>query len=443
MRARSLLLILPLLWIVLTAFTAWSGHPWSSNHATLNRTGDWVTRFQKAQGRLPETLAEVRTYAYSHGQRPDLHDSYGHALFYQPLTEEAFVLKSFGRDAMENTVLISRDESYGKGIAYPASSLRGETMNESVLNFYQSSFLEGVESSRGSLVASLKSRFRGGSKRLLIQSHDDPEFFMISTHDAVEEFLWLPGGFEIIFTASGSKRYDDGLYYWNLTDNHIVNLLPKVREKFFPRLSAETKITVSLSHVSDAPNFIYFFAMPFQNELDPKEFYRYHNFYAFNPRSDFAVSRVTADEDYAIFDYPINHDALIDHDTMLAATSSQKDWIALTLSGDKQKLLETWQAYCTNHSDSPALPYSLWWLASLYNDTYRELHNSQPQKARIIRNYGLEIIEALSALPSTPLYLRGFSEHLKKNLLLSKPADYNVATQAQEPNTSAPTHDQE
>ena len=97
-----------------------------------------------------------------------------------------------------------------------------------------------------------------------------------------------------------------------------------------------------------------------------------------------------------------------------------------------------WQNYCSTHSTSPALPYALWWLASIYNDTYRELLSAQPEKARTLRNYGLEIVDALTLLPSAPLYLREFGEHLKKNLLLSKAADYNVTLKVSETDGAEP-----
>lgn len=434
MRARSLLIIIPLIWLLSSAFTQWTGHPWSSNSVTVSRLGKWIERFQKDQNRLPENLAELRTYAYSFGETPELHDSYGERLFYLPLTEEAFVVKSFGRDATENTVLRSRDEAYSHGLIVPPANVKGRIPDESRLHFYQSAFLEGENSPRGPLVASIRTRFRSDAKRLLVQSKDDPQFFMSSFHDNVDEFIWLAGGYDIIFSAQGSRRYEDGVYHWNLRDNSVRNLLPMLREKYFPELKDETKMLISLSHSSDSPDFIYLFALPAPDSgsMDPKEFFRYRNFYALNSDNDFIAERVTADKDFSIFDYPIDHRALLNVRAMEEASPSQKSWAALSLSGEKQALLETWQNFCSDHSNSPSLPYALWWLVSIYNDTYRDILKDQPEKARTLRNYGLEIAEALSALSSAPPYLRAFAEHLKKNLLLSKAADYNVVSTVQD-----------
>lgn len=430
MRARSLLLIIPAIWITSTAFTETTGHPWSSDRVTVRRLGTWVERFQKDQNRLPENLAEVRAYAFTFGAKLDLYDSFGDRLDYQPLTEEAFLVKSFGSDRTENTVLRTHDETYSHGLTIPPLGVKSLTPKESRLNFFQSSFLEGQRSPRGPLVASIRTRFRGGTKRLLIQSEVDPQFFMSSFHDTVDEFVWLPGGYEIIYTAQGSHRYEDGIYYWNLRDSTFKNLLPQIKTKFFPDLKEEQKLLFSLSHVSTDPDFIYFFATPTpeSGSIDPKEFYRYRNFYAFNPTNHFTADRVTADQDFSIFEYPVDHRALLDEASLNQATAAQKDWAQMTLRGHKQELLEMWQNYCSSHAESPQLPYALWWLASIYNDTYRDLLIQQPEKARTLRNFGLEIADALSLLTSAPPYLQAFAEHLKKNLLLSKAADYNVSS---------------
>ncbi len=439
MRARSLLLTIPTIWIVSTLFTKLSGHPWTSNGEAVTRVGEWIVRFQKDQNRLPESLAEVRLYAYSFGEKPDIHDSYGERFFYQPLTEVAFLVKSFGRDATENTVLRSHDESYSHGLAIPPQSVKGLTPNDSRLNFYQSSFLEGLQSPRGPLVASLQTRFHGHSKRLLIQSREDAQFFMSSVHDSIDEFIWMPGGYEIIFTAQGSQRYEDGIYYWNLRDNGVKNLLPMLKEKFFPKMKDEQKMLMSLSHVSEKPDFLYFFAFPApeSGSLDPMDFYRYNNFYALNPLNDYGPDRIAADRNFSIFEYSINPKALIDLKAGGTLSKVQKDWLALSLSGDRQSVLEMWQTFCSTHSESPALPYALWWLASIYNDTYRDLLKEHAEKARTLRNFGLELADALSLIPSAPLYLREFAEHIKKNLLLSKAADYNVTLKVTESDEAA------
>ncbi len=428
MRLRYLPILVPLIWILATALTLFTGHPWTGNRKTLDHVGQWIERFHKDQVRLPLTLAELRTYAYSYGERLDIYDNFGERLAYVPLDEEAFYVKSFGRDKAENTVLRTHDESYSRGFKQPPEGLKTDNPDDSRLNIYQSMGLEGSASPEGPLYASIYIRFRGDAKRLLVRSKSDPQFFMTPFPDRVDEFLWMPGGYELVFTAQGSDRYEDGIYYWNLKTNVVRNLLPKIKEKYFPRLADNAKFLMSLSHVSKKPTFIYAFIAPQGNEaMGPKEFYRYGNFFALNPREDFSAEHVSSEKDYTVFEYGIDHRRLLDPKEGVRPTPAQNDWLHLQLQGDAQTMLESWQAFCSNRSSSPALPYALWWLASIYNDTYRDLSKKREAKARTIRNFGLEIVEALTALPSAPRYLQGFAEYLKKNLQLSKPADYNVA----------------
>lgn len=428
MRLRTLFLLFPWLWFFATGFTQISGHPWTTNNGTVRRAGNAIVRFQKDQNRLPENLAELRAYGFAQNDKPDIYDNYGDRLFYQPLSENSFIVKSFGRDAAENTILISKDESFSHNVLIPPRGVKVSLSKESRLNFFQATALDGAEAPKGRLYASLHSRFRGGEKRLLVQNVTEKQFFMLSVHDAVEEFLWLPSGNEIIFTAYGSERYEDGLFYWNLQTNQVRNVLANLKKKYFPKLEEEQKLLLSLSHVSSKPDFIYLFAypMPADGDLDPKDFYRYQNFYALNPKADFTAERVIAEKDFNVFDYAMDHHALVEPAEANLALPAQKAWLEISMESDKQTLLESWQNYASTYSSSASLPYALWWLGSVYNDTYRELLKEHPDNARTIRNFALEIADALSQLPSGPLYIRGFAEHLKKSLLLSKPAAYNV-----------------
>lgn len=428
MRLRTLFLLFPWLWLFATGITEITGHPWTTNIGTVRRAGSQIIRFQKDQNRLPENLSELRAFGYAQNDKPDIYDNYGSRLFYQPLSEKSFVIKSFGRDRTENTILISKDESFSHNVLAPPRGLKVNLSKESRLNFFQATALDGSEAPKGELFASLHTRFSGGEKRLVVQSFKDKQFFMLSVQDAVEEFLWLPSGTELMFSALGSSRYEDGLYYWNLQTNQVKNVLPDLKKKYFPKLGEDQKLLLSLSHASAKPDFLYILAtpMPDSGELDPKEFYRYQNFYALNPKADFSAERVLAEGDFNIFDYDLDHRALINPAESVMALPAQKAWLDLSMSGDKQSLLESWQAYASTYSTSASLPYALWWLGSIYNDTYRDLLKLQPENARTIRNFALEIADALSQLPSGPFYIRAFAEHLKKSLLSSTPAAYNV-----------------
>jgi hypothetical protein len=116
---------------------------------------------------------------------------------------------------------------------------------------------------------------------------------------------------------------------------------------------------------------------------------------------------------------PVNHDFI--------GTPAQNDWLKLSNKGSVQEVLEKWQDYCIRYADTPVFPYSLWWLASLYRDTFHLMNRISPEEAHILRNFGVEISQALDRLGTAPDYLRSMGLYLKSSLLEKKVEDYQVS----------------
>lgn len=431
----SLLTILPLLWLGLTAATLLSGHPWTDNEkAVLNAAAKSINKFKDAYGRVPDTIAEIRAFSKSQKNAIAPYDSYGQRLDYLTLGDEAFILTSYGRDEQANTLTSKADRTLLQGVDATPAALESIFPSESKMHFYQGAFLEGLAAPATHLVAKLWNNPRSAARRIVVKDPKRPQFVMTSTHDAVEEFLWLPSGHELIFTAFGSERYEDGIYYWNLETNSTHNFVKALRNKFFADIHEDEKLVFSLSHIGGKPQFAYFFAAPLHGaDLNPKEFYRYGNFFAIDIKGPMttpeALERVPAEQNFTIFDYGVNHRYLIAKETEKSGSELQKEWLDLPLEGHPETLILAWQTFCSNHSaNTPIQPYGLWWLASLYNDTYRYLKVYKPSQATPVKNFGIEISEALANLPTAPIYKRAMAEYLKKILLLSQVADYNVAS---------------
>lgn len=435
-----LLAVLPLLWLALTAATLYSGHPWTDEEkAVLNDAGKWINKFKASYGRVPDTIAEMRAFSKSRKNAFSPYDSYGQRLDYLTLGDAAFILTSYGRDEQANTLTSRADRTLLHGVDAKPAALESIFPSESKMHFYQGAFLEGLSAPATHLVAKLWINPRSEARRIVIQDPKRPQFVMTSTHDAVEEYLWLPSGKELIFTAFGSNRYEDGIYHWNLETNITHNFIKTLRSKYFADSPESEKLVFSLSHIGGKPQFAYFFAAPLHEaDLNPKEFYRYGNFFAIDIKgkmtSPEALERVPAEQNFTIFDYGVNHRYLIAKETENGGSPLQKEWLGLPLEGHPETLILAWQSFCSNHSsNTPVLPYGLWWLASLYNDTYRYLKVYKPSQAAPVRNFGIEISEALASQTTAPIYKRAMAEHLKKLLLLSKVADYNVASMWADP----------
>ncbi len=429
----SLVHLLPLLWLLSLALTE-AGGPLhlASVGANLQTTADWIASFQKENNRLPGSLAEIRLYAHSHQQPYTPYDSYGLRLQYLPLRENAYLLKSFSSDAMENTLTSPPDEQILFGLEPATQGLQTLFPNLSQPMIYQGAFLGGLQAASTGLIARLEVNVQLRTRFLLIRDPKDPRFSLISFHDGVEEFLWLPSGTEVVYTAQGSERYEDGIYYWNLKDGTIHNIFPKLKDKIWPNAAPDASFYLSISHISEDPQLLYVLAAQATQKkgLNPKDFYRFSNLYAISLDAEHMQNpnfqQINSEVDYNAFDYPVSHLALIDE--RHPGDAAQESWRDLELSGEAEKLIDQWQEYSSKQAQSPLLPYSLWWLVSIYNDTFRQLQETGPDEAQVIRNFGIEIADALTAFPTAPLHLRAMAEFLKKNLLLSQVADYNVCS---------------
>ena len=427
---------IPLLWISTLSLTQIGWLLVADSRQEIENVAKWVVKFKDNFHHLPGTLADIRLFAKSIEEDFSAYDSFGTRLQYIALNEQAYLVKSFGPDASENRIGTNDDEVVLAGVERSPQAVIARTFDHSLPIFFQSSFLEGSKANGTNLIARLEVNASRGTRYLLIQDPDQPRVSFLSFHDAIEEFLWLPSGYEIIFTAEGSDRYEDGIFYWNLKDGETHNLLGSIKQQFWPKLSSDKPFYFSLSHISSTPPMLYVVAQPKDTKtLSPRSFYRFVNLFAISIDKDLFVNpiiqKIPADPQDSSFDYPISHLSLIK--TQDAMRPAQHGWQKLTLDGDAETVIDQWQSFCSLNPQSPMFPYGLWWLASIYNDTYRLMKDHSPDEALVIRNYGIEIAEALAAFSTAPSYLRAMALHLKKSLLLSDVADYSVSSPTLDP----------
>jgi hypothetical protein len=422
---------IPIFWTTLSLSAVHGLLQWNQTPKTLAEFQRWIERFERDYHRLPYQLAEVRALAQAHGVPIAPYDNFGMRLQYLPLTEKDYLIKSFGRDEQENRPQTSADPTLSTIIKRAETYIQAEGLQQSVPQFYQAAFLDGTQSPATGLLASVEIQPQFHLRQLLVRSPKNSDFYMVAFHDMVEEFLWLPSGFEIVFTAFGSQRYEDGIFYWNLRDNSIHNMLPELRQQFWKELPEDWLFYGSLSHVSHDPGLIYLLLAPAgSDDLNPKEFYSFRNLLAI-PINEALASRVEAqriptDLAFTAFDYDLTQDRLLK--TAEMASPLQQQWLALSLEGDPEELISTWQDFSSNHPTSPLCVYGLWWLSSIYNDSFRHLSAQDSPQAQVIRGFGIEMTEALIGMPTAPRYLRAMGRFLKKQLLLSRAADYNVTS---------------
>lgn len=422
-------LLLPSMWIFLTLLASpTSSRQYARNERVLTEMQEYIYAFEKSFQSLPADLAELRAYIRTQGRRFAPYDPWGSRYQYEQLTSEWFFVKSFGSNTSENNFASYADPSYIHMEDLPRRPPIKLASSQSALNFYPGPLLLAAQSSSSPYVAELVINPNSQAKRLLIRNLLDDRFILPAFHDQVDEFFWLPSGYEMVFVASGSKRYEDGIYLWNLVNNSTRNILPDLKEQF-PEIDRD-QLYIALSSVDTASNRLFFFIKPMERAyLNPAAFYHTSNLYGavLPPQAENDEPRYKRYDSagFSIFQRQINPQGLLIDN--FEGYPAQQDWLNLPNEGAVQVVLENWQNYCAKYRELPVLPYCLWWLSSLYHDTFHLLRQTKPNEAHVLRNFGVEMAGALDQLDSAPDYLRAMGLYLKKVLLENQAASYNVS----------------
>jgi hypothetical protein len=176
--------------------------------------------FVRVWADTPHSAAELAAFSKGSFQ---FFDGYGHTIEYLRLSEENFLLRSFGQDGRQNILFRKADPGIHSLGQIPEGSLvykpKGE---ESRWRIYPFPLLEGSFSPNGDWYAQVFADPITAQRKLLVR-HSEKPIYLIARHDFVEEFLWLPNSHSLVFTASMSGSYGSGLYVWDLSSDRSTN----------------------------------------------------------------------------------------------------------------------------------------------------------------------------------------------------------------------------
>ena len=121
------------------------------------------------------------------------------------------------------------------------------------------------------------------------------------------------------------------------------------------------------------------------------------------------------------------------HVTGRGGQAAQQTWMGLPLEGDFEQALLDWQSFSETGPRTPMYPYALFYLASLYGDSYALLRDANARDADILRSFGTEIARALLNDPLAPSYLRGLAQYASQTLLEGNLLSFRLARLANAP----------
>lgn len=421
---------LPLIWYFSTPRPENSWQAADQTTEQLERMRSFVESFRKKYGRLPTHTGEIRLYALSRGRSFSPYDGYGRLIRYETLSRDHYILKSFGQDGTENTAHSQPDQIL---TSLPTPAQLPPTYREPQKDFarlYPAVLLMGAKSPKSDHVAELMVDYDGQGRHLVVRDLKRPGFMLDAHHPGVEEFLWLPNGYEIIYTATNQLRYNDGIFIWNILTNQFRNLLGDLQKSIkLTDSQAPGHYFLSLAGIDPQGTNAYVFAAPdLDRPLPPEAFYDDANLYRMSlPRRldapvTFESMRGKTRGVFARIPQPAD-----DIYQPFLGSEAQTDWARLPTEGPLQPVLERWQEFSFQHAKTPAFPYALWWLSCIYADAWETLRSTSPAEARTLRAYGAELARALAKLSMAPTYLRAMGAALHHRLMTQERLPYRIS----------------
>jgi hypothetical protein len=423
-------LLIPCLWILTSPPILNVADEVAQTKRRLTSNKVLIKKFAAKIKSVPSGVNSLRTFAIAHKLPFYARDGFGQRFQYLRLSRDEYLMRSFGRDGRQNRMLKASDLSIGKW--QPAKGLVYQYKDAFEYNIFPAVLLMGAESPTRLWNARLYIDSANMSRNLVIRHRKRKDFYMIAPHDGIEEFLWLPNGFQVVYTSTASARYKDGIYLWNLLTDEIVNLteIAVKSQKISPTFKSEG-LYLSLAGINiDGPTVSAYAMNKHTNSLDPHKFFDKKRFLSFvipengRPR----LAKTTGDSAVTKSEPFTKKLHLDDHLTAKEfANDAQKEWLGLALHGNLEQVIMGWQIFSEKHAQSPLFPYCLWYLSSLYSESYLLLTKTNPRDSEILRSYGAEISFALRNYPLAPAYIRGLAEYTYENLLSGIPLPYRFA----------------
>ncbi len=439
-------LILPIFWILAILFIDKPVLAKRRTDTSLKNTDTMIQNYAEMYGETPQNLSEIRAFTKAHGFSSQTFDVYGERFQYIRLDRQNYILRSFGVDGLQNTLLRDRDLGLFKvkGKKTKGNGLMHRFGTVETVRFYPASLLLGAISPNQTWLARVFVDRKRNTKQLIVQHREKKDFFLVAPHDSVEEFLWHPDGHTIIFSATSSNRYKDGIYLWNLIDDSLINILDTATFRMqLDELSKEGLVYASLAGIDvEGPKLFAYVAPRTTTTLNPNLFFSPKHLLSFelleSGRKPVIKTMATNSKPF-----PSPLIGLLKPNTLIFTgsdgTREQRQWLQLSFEGPMESVITEWQKMSEYLSETPLFPYSLWYFSILYSEAYQiakvphqdtKTKNNpmkSPEQVEIVRSYATELSGALMKLPTAPSYLRGLGAYAFEKLTNNETLPYQFA----------------
>lgn len=385
----------------------------------LQLTSQNINQFAREFKRAPRNLNEIRLYSRANQRSFHAYDGYGHIIEYQPLDEGTFLIRSFGEDEVEFRKGLLPDYVLSNLLKEIPKGINAAEKKRSGISVFNPAFLQGAFSPDGTWHARLYVNADTGVRKLVLRERNSKSL-MISLHDRVEEFLWRSDSESIIFSATGSPLYKDGIYEWSLKTGTAVNILDGQLAKFdMHGLATSKNFLISLAGFDDDNQSVYaFIGVDQGHSVDPDLFYSDQALINIslkknrNEEFDLNENRFTASSFHKFMEKSYRQWQRV---AQGQETSIQKAFLGLPVRGDVASILDRWTEFSAQHRGNAVLfPYLNLHLCIWYG--YASLAQ-EGRDAEVLRTYGAEFSRALATDQLSPRYMQALAAHIHKRLI--------------------------
>ncbi len=402
-------------WVVLLSLGPDNVQRQRASQKTLAQVQALISLFLDDQGKTPMDLTELWAFAKARGRPLQRFDAFGQRLDYLRLSDKHFILRSFGNFDRGN---LPRSSQLVLSRVSDAPAVTAKYDYPALLkpSIFPSPLALGTTSPDNLSHAQIYVDPSGGQKRLVVRSSARSDAApLVSKHDGVEEFFWLPTGKEIVYTSTGSARYSDGIYLWNLSRDETRDLSREM-ELIGRPVADSDQLLLSLSGVSSSGRELAFFmaARAPGAGISPQDFFSERSFFViqFSDKMS-ALSFGRKPQDAGDYKPILNPPFEIFRSVKPGEMKDQvfKEWAGLRFEGVLRDQLEAWQEFVMKRAGTPVFPYGLWFLASIYADVARVMAEGGFESSEQMRAYSVELFKALADYELAPSYLQAFAEY--------------------------------
>jgi hypothetical protein len=218
----------------------------------LEQTGKALDAWRAEHGKYPGNLGEIMASPAAAALKPSLYDAAGNRIQYLRLGFDQYLLRSFGPDSQPAKGSGAQDDMIHSNISqrFSGGLLLKTATTEKVkhASTWSPAGAEGTWSPDERWIAKIAANPETGERRLVVID-DARSRILISEHDRVEEFYWIPGPHQapqIIFTATGSELHSDGIWRWAIDSGLALNMMPTAEVKGKKRLPGSLETTTSI-----------------------------------------------------------------------------------------------------------------------------------------------------------------------------------------------------